>query len=119
MPRPLHDALFWTGCILCTVNRLGRGFQVPFLRGYFNDLWLIPCALPIVLLVHDRMGWRETGPPTAGEIAAHVVGWSVLLEGIGPYLRPAATGDLLDVACYTAGGLVAWAWWHRGEYRGR
>jgi hypothetical protein len=116
-----RDPAFWLGCTAYSVNRWALKAHVPaaFLRAHFNDLWLIPCALPLVLWLHDRMGWRDDGPPRAGEILAHLVGWSVLFEGIGPHYLPWATGDAWDVAWYAVGGLGAWIWWRRGSVSAR
>lgn len=114
-----RDAAFWLGCTAYAVNRWGLRPHVAsaFLRSHYNDLWLIPCALPLVLWVHDRMGWRPAGPPTAREVKGHVTGWSLLFEWVGPRVQASATADAWDVACYAAGGLVAWAWWNRGKLR--
>src|SRR5262245_22366690 len=83
-----------------------------FLRGHFNDLLLIPCALPLVLWLQRRFDLRKhDGPPTWSEIALHVTLWSVLFEGIGPhFLR--VTGDVFDVLAYVIGGLLAGVWWN-------
>ncbi len=51
--------------------------------------------------------------PKAGEIFAHLVGWSILFEFIGPRVMRHATGDGWDVVAYAAGGLVSFVWWHR------
>ena len=110
-----RDAAFWLGSASYGLNRwlVRPHVNSAFLRGHANDLWLIPCALPLVLWLHDQLGWREGGPPTAGEVVAHLVGWSVLLEWAGPVLRRASVGDPWDVACYTVGAIGAWAWWNR------
>ena len=114
-----RDWAFWVGCTAYSTNRWVLKPHLPsiFLRAHFNDVWLIPCALPVVLWLHERFGWRVAGPPTVGEIAAHLVGWSVLFEWAGPHYLPWATADAWDVACYAAGALLAWGWW-RLEARG-
>jgi hypothetical protein len=114
-----RDAAFWVGLGSYGVNRwfLRPHVASPFLRGYANDLWLIPCALPLVLWVHDQMGWRQSGPPTTSEVISHLVGWSVLLEWAGPTVRRASTGDPWDVACYSVGAILALVWWRRGVVR--
>jgi hypothetical protein len=90
-------------------------FSSPFLHSYFNDLWLIPCALPLLLYVHWRMELRSDAPPTLAEVAGHVLLWSALFEWWGPHWLPGATGDVRDVFCYGAGGAVAWLWWNRAQ----
>ena len=49
--RYLGDPLFLTGCAAYAGNRwlIKPVIAWPFLQGHFNDLWLIPCALPPVL----------------------------------------------------------------------
>lgn len=112
-----RDLLFLVGCAAYAVNRLilKPHLHSPFLHSHFNDLWLIPCALPLVLWVHRWAGWRSDEPPTLGELVSHLLLWSVLFEWWGPHLIHHVTGDPGDVACYWAGGLLAWAWWNRGS----
>jgi hypothetical protein len=106
-------------CILCCgFYALNRWVIEPhstsrFLHGQFNDRLLIPCALPLILWLQRRLGWRRHDvPPTRGEIIFHLAVWSVLFEVIGPHLMR-VTGDVWDVAAYGAGALVAYVWWRR------
>ena len=110
-----RDGLFLAGCTAYAVNRwlLKPHLASPFLHSHFNDLWLAPCALPLLLWVHRRLGLRGDDPPTLMEIAGHLLLWSLLFEWIGPKLFVRATGDWRDVVCYWAGGLAAWLWWRR------
>ena len=88
---------------------LGSGFM----RNYFNDLLLIPAALPWVLWAQRRLGWREhDGRPTGSEIGLHLIVWSLLCEVAGPHLVAHAVGDWRDVLAYTTGATVAGVWWH-------
>ena len=114
--RYLSDPLCLGCCALYAANRwaVKPHFHGAFIHSWFNDALLIPCALPLVLCVHAWLGWREQDVmPGAGEIIAHLAGWSVLFEVIGPRLMNRATGDVLDVAAYTVGAAVAYVWWHR------
>lgn len=89
-------------------------FHSVFLRGYFNDVLLIPCALPLVLWLHRRLGLRaHDAAPQWGEIFFHLVVWSVLFEAIGPHIMRGVTGDPWDVVAYCAGGIVSGWWWRR------
>jgi hypothetical protein len=85
-----------------------------FLHSDFNDLWLMPCALPLLLWLQRRAGLRQhDGMPTGGEILGALALWSVLFEWVGP-LCLRVTGDPLDIVAYGVGALVAWLWWqHR------
>ncbi len=85
----------------------------PFLRGQFNDLLLIPAALPVVLWVQRLLQVRShDAPPLWSEIILHLAVWSVLFEALGPRWMP-VTGDFLDVLAYWTGGIIAGCWWNR------
>ena len=113
----LRDPLCIAACALYALNRIwwkGNANDA-FFTGYFNDLLLIPAALPIVLWVQRRIGVRPSDqPPRWREIVFHVVIWSVTAEGIMPYLTARATGDWYDVVAYVAGAVVAGCWWQEG-----
>ncbi len=112
----LGDRLFWTGCAAYSCNRwlLKPHLHVQFLHSYFNDCWLIPCALPPVLWLHRRLGLRSNDePPQASEILWHLAFWSILFEWIGPKFVSHAVGDPWDVVAYAAGALLAGLWWQR------
>jgi hypothetical protein len=118
--RYLRDPLFLAGCVLYATNRwvIKPHVHAAFFHFWFNDTLLIPCALPPLLWAHRRLGLRvHDQPPTALEIAAHVAGWSVLFEFIGPHIMR-TTGDPWDVAAYLAGALVAFCWWRCGNQQG-
>ena len=111
------DPLCLTTCGLYALNRFWwRGhFGGPFLTGYFNDLLFIPAALPLVLWLQRRLGVRyDDKAPRWGEIALHLVVWSVVAEGIMPHVLRHVTGDWRDVVAYSAGALVAGCWWQTG-----
>lgn len=113
----LADPLWLGACLLYAVNRgwWRQASGLPFFAGQFNDLLLIPCALPVLLWVQRCLGLRDHDRfPEPGEVALHLVVWSVIAEGIGPRLIPWAVGDLRDVAAYALGGLFAGLWWHHG-----
>lgn len=87
------------------------------MHGQFNDLLLIPCALPLVLWVQRLLGLRTHDlPPTVFEIFSHLALWSVLFEGIGPRVLN-VTGDPLDVLVYFIGGAFAAIWWNVSSRR--
>ena len=54
----LRDPLCIAACALYLLNRGGLREHIGgvFLRGHFNDLLLIPAALPLVLWVQRRIG---------------------------------------------------------------
>jgi hypothetical protein len=84
-----------------------------WVHSWVNDVFLLPAALPLLLTIEWMFGLRRhDGPPTWAEIFAHLAGWSLLFEYIGPILNPRATGDWLDVVAYAIGGVAAGCWWH-------
>jgi hypothetical protein len=116
----LRDRLFQLCCGLYAVNRwlVKPHVHSAFLRNHFNDLLLIPCALPPVLLAQRWLGWRNHDDgPTVGEIALHLLVWSILFEVAGPHIFRWATGDPWDVVAYFAGGILAGLWWQRTWFR--
>jgi hypothetical protein len=114
--RYLFDPLFLLSSGLYALNRwvLKPRVHSPFLHNHFNDLLLIPCALPALLVIQRWLRLREHDEiPRVGEIALYLVVWSILFEGIGPRIMPWTTGDPWDVLAYAVGGVLAGLWWHR------
>lgn len=114
-----RDPLFLLCCALYALNRwvLKPRVHSAFLHDHFNDLLLIPCALPVLLWLQRKLRIRtHDQPPTVGELALYLVVWSILFEFIGPHLMRGVTGDPWDVVSYFAGGILAAAWWN-GYYR--
>lgn len=113
----MRDPLCIAACVLYAANRAWLRSHVggAFLQGYFNDLLLIPAALPLVLWCQRRLGVRAgDGRPRWAEIALHLVVWSVAAEWLMPHLTTHATGDWRDVVAYAAGAVVSGVWWQLG-----
>jgi ubiquinone/menaquinone biosynthesis C-methylase UbiE len=109
----VFDPLFLLSCALYAANRwlIKPHCHIAFFHNWFNDTLLIPCALPVVLLIQRWLGIRgRDSAPTFGEVASHIIGWSILFELIGPYILP-TTGDPWDAVSYACGGAVAYGWW--------
>jgi hypothetical protein len=114
-----RDRLFQGCCGLYALNRWGLQPRVhnAFLHRYFDDLLLIPCALPLLLYLQRRLKLRNhDGPPTAGEIASNVLLWFILFEVLGPHINLLRTGDPWKALVDAAGGALAWLWWHRERF---
>jgi len=120
--RYLGDRLFLATCSLYALNRwvLKPHVHSAFLHDHFNDLLLIPCALPPLLLAQRWLKLRtHDQPPTAGEITLHLAVWSILFEVVGPHIMPWTVGDPWDAVAYVVGGIVAGLWWHREQLQPR
>ena len=112
-----RDQLCCLSCAAYATNRwlVKPHCHWPFFHSYFNDLLLIPAALPLVLWLQRRLGWRNhDGFPTATELLSHLLLWSVLFEWVGPHWMK-VTGDPMDAVTYAAGGGVAALWWRSRE----
>lgn len=117
--RYFSDPVFLAAMALFSLNELllKRISSPAFFHHHFNDLLLIPCALPFLLRFHALLGLRPIEQyPTFAEIAGHLLVWSVLFEFAGPILSSHATGDWLDLVCYGLGGSFSWLVW-RNESR--
>lgn len=97
------------------INRwaLKPAVDIPFLENHFNDLLLIPAALPLILWVQRKLNWRTDDRfPSLSEISLHLIMWSLIAEGAGPHLFAHATADWRDLVAYTAGAILSGLWWH-------
>lgn len=109
-----RDPLCLIACALYAVNRfwLRRHVGGEFLTGYFNDLLLIPAALPVMLWLQRRLGVRADDRwPQWREILLHAAVWAVTAEVLMPHLTTHATGDWRDAVAYGAGAIAAGGWW--------
>jgi hypothetical protein len=112
----LRDPLFLVASSSYALNRwvLKPLVSSPFLHGHFNDLLLIPAALPVVLWLQRVTGLRRHNrAPSWGEMLLHLGVWSVICEFIGPFWLHHGTADVWDVAAYAVGGVAACLWWNR------
>lgn len=117
--RYVLDPLCLACCALYALNSWGvkPHTHVAFFRFWFNDMLLIPCALPPLLQMYRWLKLRtHDAPPSLAEISGLLVFWSVLFEAIGPHVMR-TTGDWRDVIAYTAGALVAALFWRWPEFR--
>ena len=111
------DPVCLAACALYALNRWGikPHTHVAFFRFWFNDLLLIPCALPPLLQLHRWMKLRpHDRSPTAPEVFGHLFFWSLLFEVAGPHLMRGVTGDWRDAVAYAVGAVAAFGCWHGG-----
>lgn len=118
MFKYIRDPLFIIGWLLYFVNRYIIKTHLPekeiFFNGYFSDLLLIPCALPLLLFIYRLLEIRHSdSPPSLQEVIFHLNIWSVLFEGIGPIFLTTAISDIGDVIAYWIGGIATWMLWKK------
>jgi len=109
-----RDPLCLLAIGLYALNRWGLKptLDIRFLHDHFNDLLLIPAALPLVLWVQRKLGWRDHHrAPEAKEITLHLIVWGLIAEVAGPFLFAHATGDWRDLIAYIVGATFAGFWW--------
>jgi hypothetical protein len=95
------------GCYGMHVSWAPHASMPSWVSAYWNDFWMMPCALPLVLWVYRFVGLRSSeGPATAGEILSHGVLWAFMAEGLAPELFPHSVRDPWDVLAYFLGGLL-------------
>ncbi|MGA1016345.1 MAG: hypothetical protein ACO3VS_14485, partial [Limisphaerales bacterium] len=100
-----HDiSLAWIFALMCYAGHLGFQAILPssgWLRSYWSDFWMMPCALPPVLWLHGRLGIRPRGMrPTPSEIKGHLVLWSFLAEGVARLILDRSPRDPWDLLAY-------------------
>ena len=113
--RYLRDSLFVVAAGSYALNRclLQSLSSSRFLHGHFDDLLLIPAALPVVLWLQRKLGLRaDDRMPCWSEMWLHLGVWSLVCELIGPLWLHHGTADPLDVMAYAAGGVTACLWWN-------
>jgi hypothetical protein len=86
----------------------------PFLHSHFDDLLLMPAALPVVLWLQRLPGLRRHDlPPTWSEMFFHLAIWSVMCKVVGPLYLHIGVADPWDVLYFAVGGCAACLWWNR------
>src|SRR5437899_1682459 len=104
------DPLCIAACALYATNRwlVKPHVASAFLRGQFNDVLLIPCALPLVLWMQRKLGLRaHDESPALAEVASHLVVWSLIAEWLGPHWLHRGVADVWDVVAYSVGAALA------------
>ena len=112
---------FWGISIACYI--IHRFWQVlspdsGWMDRHWNDLWMLPCALPLILSLYGALGMRAHAlRVTGGEILWHGLLWGFMAEFIGPLLFDHAVSDLWDLLAYALGGFLMFFRWHCTELR--
>lgn len=117
VPQLLRDPLFLAAGLLYATNRFVLLPLMPvvprFQQDHFNDLLLIPVALPIILTVYQWLGLRPNseGLPRWDEVLGHLVLWTVICEWLGPAWLGVGTADPIDAMCYALGAFLSGIYW--------
>jgi len=122
----LQDRLFIFSLTAYAFNRLlirphfGWFFQAhgqwlwPFLHSHFDDLLLMPAALPVMLWLQRQLDSRKHDrPPGWREMFAHLAIWSFMCKVVGPLYLHIGVADPWDVLFFATGGVAACLWWNR------
>ncbi len=112
--RLTRDPLFIGGwCLYFGLAAVQQWLSVPaWIVAYGRDVLLVPCVLPILVILLTRMKIRAPSPPTIVEIFLAVLIWSIMFELLGPEFFDHAVADLYDILAYCAGGIIAGFYWH-------
>lgn len=81
------------------------------MRSYFNDLFLVPVALPVALYLTKLLKFRGNHHPTLSEIFTCLIIWSVIFEYISPKYFDKGVADVCDVLAYSVGAVVSFIIW--------
>ncbi len=124
--RYLHDHLFIFALAAYALNRLlirphlGWFFHShaawlwPFLHSHFDDLLLMPAALPVILWLQRLLNLRRHDhPPGWLEMFAHLALWSIMCKIVGPLYLHIGVADPWDLLFFAGGGIAACLWWNR------
>lgn len=115
--RYFGDPVFLGASFLFGINRF---FLRPLFGGYFsllrnhwNDCFLIPAALPVLVWMFRKTNLRKhDAPPTWSEIIEWTLLWSLTFEWFFPRFFHWGTADWRDALCYATGALVAGLLWN-------
>ncbi|MGL4581501.1 MAG: hypothetical protein ACRCVU_00820 [Flavobacterium sp.] len=91
------------GCIY-TVQRMGVALPL-IINNYVNDILSIPITMSVILTI-VRMWRGQTYQLSIGMIISVVIYFSFYFEYYLPKYNLRYTADLLDVCCYTIGGII-------------
>ncbi|XOV71453.1 MAG: hypothetical protein ACFHW5_22565 [Verrucomicrobiota bacterium] len=107
---------FWLLSLACyAIHRIWQwASPAPgWMSSYWNDIWMLPCAVPLVIRIYETLNLREPNMhPSLSEIVWHGLLWSFMAEGLAPVWFPSSTADPLDLAAYALGGFMLWLRWH-------
>ena len=112
----LRDPIFLFGATLYVFNRVLLkpvfGSSSPFVANHLDDVFLIPVALPVLLLLQRLFRVRDHDlPPSRIEIVLWLALWSAFFEFLAPLFFHRGVADLRDVFAYGSGAVLAALSW--------
>lgn len=113
----LLDPIFLISILLYSINKSLLIFtsylnKISLLTGYFNDLLLIPCVLPLLIFIINKLGFRSYKySPQTSEVIITISIVVIICEFIGPFILIKGTYDLVDILAYSLGGLISLILW--------
>ncbi|MDC0267910.1 hypothetical protein OAK97_01240 [bacterium] len=108
-PFWLVSLFFYTGHRLWQYISPASGWM----SSYWNDIWMLPCALPPVLCLYERLGLRRVDLQLSlPEILWHGLLWGMMAEWLGPMFFQHVTGDPWDLLAYGVGGGMLYLRWN-------
>lgn len=110
----IRDYFFLISLIIYGLNYVSIKFGIYtnyFMQCYFNDIFLVPVALPVVLYIVKLLKYRGSYYPTLSEILTCLIIWSVFFEYIGPKYLNKGIADVYDVIAYFIGAVVSFIVW--------
>jgi hypothetical protein len=111
-----RDPVFVISIISYSINKLllisHRSFESSFMKNYFNDIFVVPCLLPILIYCIARMKLRNKySGPLLIEIFLFVSVISLTCEILGPFFLNKGVYDPNDIIAYLLGGMISWFIW--------
>lgn len=108
--HPIRSLVYLFFCLLFLGNQFieAQQWSTPFLRGYLDDILVIPIVLPFVLGLMRFIFQHEVNYFSPFLITFTVVLFAIVFEFILPKYSSTYTADIWDVVCYAIGGMVFW-----------
>jgi hypothetical protein len=97
-----------TGVAVYLGNYLGYGI-LPMIQFHLNDLLIVPITAGITRLSMRWLFRAKNYILKLWQTCYIVLFYSILFEGILPFILPRYTSDAIDVLLYIAGGAFYWS----------
>ena len=106
-----NSKLFWSFSLVAlfvySMNKTGYVFP-DLIQFYLNDLLVVPIVATLGLWLMRAVLQQRDLILVPWQVIFIVAAFSIIFEMILPFLMKRYTGDPIDVAMYTIGGLFYW-----------